>query len=385
MIISTREKAQEPEFFSRESLLAQSRMLLSKERFSKEDGARCDQWTKMAALFPTEGQISARSAQRGAEDRALNGYLKSRADARALGLATAQQTTATSDLVQQAFMRKATPVLKAYDPFFDSEVVGSFEAETGAPIIMPQLSDVDNGATEVSESAQDAEEEPTLMTGVALPTAKTFRTGIVLMSRELVNDSGIDISDLLVPPFAIRLSRGAGASLGSTLVGAAKLGATANGSSANTGGSETGATSIGYADLIALRTSVNKAYRKSPKCSWFMTDDTLSALDSILDRNGRPVIAPEHDSQGRRILLGYPVNISPSLDDIGASKKPVLFGDASYFAVRYVANQTNIQRLNELFAEYDQIAFRAQMRLSALLLGVTATDSPVKYLANAAS
>jgi HK97 family phage major capsid protein len=382
-MITNRNKQSKEAVISRETLMCHARALLSKDVFSKEDSARVEGLTQMAALLPPESRLGTRD--RRSEFRALDWHVRGgRLQQRTLGDGTQTQTVATPALVHQQFLDKLMPVMAAFDDLFSPDAVMLVRTATGAPIILPSMDDTANAATEVAEGEQDTEGDPTLLAPVALASAPTFRSGIVKCDRELVQDSAFSIVDLLTAAFAIRLSRGAGRSLVSTLVGDAKLGRTATGSSDVTGGAETGSDTVGWTDLCQLRKSVNAAYRRSPKCCWGMNDDTMTALDSLLDKNGHPIMPQDYDENGNRVLMGYPVRIFPSLDDLGASKKPILFGDLGYFAVRIVEEGSEISVLNERFADFDQLGFRSDLRANGGLLGVTATDSPVKYLANAA-
>jgi HK97 family phage major capsid protein len=171
----------------------------------------------------------------------------------------------------------------------------------------------------------------------------------------------------------------------------ADLGATANGDPNATGA--TGADSIGYPDLIALRKSVDPAYRASGKCGWLMNDNTLAALDSLTDKSGRPIIHPIYVN-GKRVLLGYPVGICPSLPDIGSDATPVLFGALGYFVVRVVRDggdkeSGRLIRITEApgYAENLLTGFKSFLRCNGALLAAqsgspAASDAPVKYLQN---
>jgi HK97 family phage major capsid protein len=137
--------------------------------------------------------------------------------------------------------------------------------------------------------------------------------------------------------------------------------------------------------------SVDPAYRGAEKVGWLMKSNTLLALDSVITKQGVPMIQPQYDSQGRRILLGYPVGICPSMPDIGESSTPIAFGATSYFVTRLVKNATRVQVLYEAAAEYGKILYRAWMRANGQLLAVTDSgspstpNSPVKLLQNASS
>ncbi len=120
-----------------------------------------------------------------------------------------------------------------------------------------------------------------------------------------------------------------------------------------------------------------------------MNDDTLTALDGLTDKNGRPIIHPVYVN-GQRILLGYPVGICPSLPSIGHSNKPILFGAVGYFVVRTVKGEGRLLRLTENpgLIENLKVGFKSFMRCNGALLAAQAgspagAGSPVRFLQNA--
>lgn len=374
---------------TRESVLQEVRSLLSQSTFSHEAGARASALLKMAEVLGPAGRIEDSKAN--LQKRALcdyvlrGGKIAPNHETRAVTEAGETQTVATSVLVQQGFFDQLFVALKAFDPLCNDNVVTIATSKAGTGYALPGLDDTAGGAQVVTENAVDPTEVDPPLQGATLPEAPIYRTTTVQVSMDTAQDSGFPISDVLAAVFAIRLSRAAGADLLTSLLASALLGMTAAGSSANTGGSETGGTSVGYADLIALRKSVNSAYRKSPKCAWVMNDNTLADIDSILDKNGRPIIQPQYDAEGNRLLLGYKVRIAPNMPDIALSAKPVLFGDLSRFVTRIQADSYHLQVFLERFILYGNFGYNAVLRCNGALMNVSGTDSPVKYLQNAAS
>ena len=116
-----------------------------------------------------------------------------------------------------------------------------------------------------------------------------------------------------------------------------------------------------------------------------MNDDTLTALDGLMDKNGRPILHPQYDASGNRLLLGYRVGICPSMPDIGVNATPIAFGATGYFARRTVQNSVGIKPNYEARAEFLEIGFQGYLRCSGALLAAAGSDSPVKYLKNAAA
>lgn len=373
----------------RDTILCHARALLAKDSYTHEDSARVSGLLGLAErLTPLSEKRIART-----ENRALASFLRSNnnrtfsqvpeAERRELdesGLPSA--SIPTSILVPQDYGDRFNVALKAYDRLFDPGVTNHITASPGKPLPLPIIDDTSASAVIVAEGTQDGAEQDPAFSAVTLAAAPTWRTNEIKVSTELLQDSGFDLESLLTDAFAVRLARGAGASLVSTLLTSAPVSVTAAGSSKNTGGSETGGTSIGWTDLVNLRTSINPAYRSGR--AWFvMNDDTLSFLDSILDKQGMPVFNPCYDAEGNRILLGYPVAISPSMPSIGLNNKPIAFGAMDRFAVR--RGPLAVNRLWEKYAEYGVVAFRAFSRANATLLIPSGGDSPIKVLQNAAS
>jgi HK97 family phage major capsid protein len=286
--------------------------------------------------------------------------------------------------VPQQFHDTLIAMLKNVDRLFDPRVVLFVESNNAGPMQIPFIDDTGVSAAIVAEGQQSSTADvPVGNTTLAI--APTWRSHIVKASIELVQDSGYPLEEVLQASFAIRMARGIGAANISQLLSQAQLGATAVGASQNDGGSETGATSVGSDDLEALIASVDEAYLLSPKCRWLMTATTLKYILQIKDKMGRPVFYRERNAAGEVLLLGYPVAISPSMPALGASNKPILFGDLGRFLVRVAKNATRLRIYLEQFAIYGQVAYELFVRSNATLaLSSAASDSPVKYIQNSA-
>jgi hypothetical protein len=297
-----------------------------------------------------------------------------------------------SAFVPEIWNEHVFEAMKAYDAVFNDDFTTIIKTDTGAPCKLFALDDTETSAVIVGEAAPSGEVDPGLF-DVLLGQAPVWDSQFVPISYALLQDSAVDLPGMLAKAFGIRLARGISANLIPVLLAAAELGATATGDLNGTGA--TAANSVGYQDLIALRKSVDPAYRASGKASWLMNDNTLSALDSLCDKNGRPIIPPIY-VDGKRMLLGYPVGICPSLPDIGASATPIVFGATGYFVVRVVKDRGDgdsgrLIRITQAvgFPENLLVGFKSFLRANGALLCAQAgspqsTDSPIKYLQNAA-
>jgi HK97 family phage major capsid protein len=371
-----------PEY--RATLLELAGALIGKSNFTKEDSARADVALRLAEQIGLDGR--AKNPEEEARRQVVAHMLKTHRGGiygrRDLNMLSPTQSISTSVLVAQQFYGMLLVILKAFSALFDPDVVRFWTAGTGAGAALPGIDVTGSPAAKISEGDTDPTDAATVLTGVALPSAPLYRTPLLAVSRELLEDSNFDIAQVLTLVQGLQLGLGIGPDLVTTLLSTALLGATATGSAANTGGSETGANSIGWADLVALRKSVNPAYRIGPKVGWLMNDSTLASLDSLIDKSGRPVL-PQIYENGRRVLMGFPVFISPEMPSIGAGAEPVAFGNFDFFVVRTVPDSLVLRILQERYAEYGKIAYFSKLRANGALLGVTSTDSPVKLLANA--
>lgn len=364
-------------------LLADS--LLKKGTFSHEDNARVAQLLRYAELTSGESRFSNPGADQETRGRKLlkavlrtyNGELRN------LGLSSATTSQATADLVKQEFYDTLTHALAQTDELFNPQVTTRWESDTGAPAPLPWLDDTAEAAAAVAEGGSDPTSVDPVIHGVALPTPSTYRTGMIPISRELVQDSAFDPAIFLAKSFAVRFARGVGPDLVTSLLANAKVGATAAGSATNTGGAETGTDTIGSQDLINLRKSVNPAYRKGPNVGWILNDNTLSYVDGLLTKQGAPVFPENYDQNGRRVLCGFPVFVCPSMPDLATGQKTIAFGNLSYFVLRIVKGYASVAVLQERYAEQGLVAYHASIRANGKLLGVSATDSPVKVIAQA--
>lgn len=298
-------------------------------------------------------------------------------------------TTGTAAaFIPEGFNAMVFDAMRAYDAIFDPAFSTPIETDAGAPYDLFAIDDTQAAATVLEEGNPDSENDPNALFKVQLPQAPLYRTGMVSVTYQLLQDSVVNLPELLAKAFGVRLARGIAPSLITALLGSASLGATATGD--QNGSGTTGTNSVGYQDLIALRKSVDPAYRASGKCGWLMNDDTLSALDSLTDKNGRPILHPIYVN-GQRVLLGYPVGICPSLPNIGASAEPILFGAVGYFVVRSVKGEGRLIRMTEApgLAENLKVGFKSYARMNGALLVAQAgsplgASCPVKYLQNAA-
>ena len=281
------------------------------------------------------------------------------------------------------FYDQLPKAMRQYDAILDSRVATIVETKNARPIQIPLLDDVAHPADLLSESDDDSEVD-IAGTSIALG-GFAFRTPKILFSLEWAQDveAGYGLMTILQASAAIRLA-----------LGTSRYATTGNGSGQPVGivpaaiaagatVSAQGTSAIVRKDLENLYYSVDPAYRGS--ACWLANDKTIQTLRALADTVTRPLL--DLDRGGNAIspeglqIFGKPVLVSPSMDDVGASKHPLLFGNCKYFVIRRATND-NYMRIYKEGAgliEKGLLAARFFQRFDSNLL-VPASGSAVKVL-----
>jgi HK97 family phage major capsid protein len=243
----------------------------------------------------------------------------------------------------------------------------------GRPTNLPSLTDTTTVALKVAESGPQTFANPTAFDSLNWPSATTWSSQVIKASIQLDQDAGVKLSSVLANAFQIRFARGFGADAVATIIGDAPVGATT-----------VGATAITQTDLLELLKSVDPAYAAADSAGWAMTWGTLVYLfENVITTasSGDALFHAKRDAQGHYLLFGRPVFISPSLDEIGAGKKPVLYGDWSRFLIRHVPTEAVVRRYDELFMRNMQVGYEMLFRAdSAIMHAGGSGDDPIKIL-----
>jgi len=310
---------------------------------------------------------------------------------------TYTQLAAGSSFVPQGMYGRAYQTQKQYDQIFDDAYCNIVETPTGGNTAFPVWDDVSVSSTQIGETVQSNEVD-VFSFGSTQLGAYTFRSGIVGVSLELLQDSNWPLGTVLERVFAFRHARGGGAALvnGSgtnapmgLITGAVAAGATitvASGAASNDGGAETGATSIGTADLTKAYFSLNAAYR--PGANWATNDSTLLALNELTDKYGRPIISWHHGPTGTDgeipYLMGKPVAICPSFPTMSSGSNSVVFYNPLYFVQRRVPSATFVQRFSQSanLITYGLVGFQSYLRMSSTLVAPNSSFVPASIIQN---
>lgn len=201
----------------------------------------------------------------------------------------------------------------------------------------------------------------------------------IALPVELIQDSAIDVIGFVIDRLATRIARiqnthfttGAG-----TTVPDGVIPKSATGKTGTTGQTLT----VIYDDLVDLKHSVNRAYRRNAR--YMMNDLSVAIVSKIKDTTGRPIWTPSITQDAPDMLNGYPVAINDDVAVMAANAKSIAFGDFSQYTIRDVAGSTSLRRFDDsAFALNGQVGFCGWTRSGGNLLDTAA----VRVYANSAT
>jgi len=267
-------------------------------------------------------------------------------------------TSADAGTIPQGFYDVLQEQLRYTGPFGNPAVGYTVLTTAGGEDIKVPTQTAFSSGSATAEAAQFAVSNPT----TSLLTLRAHKFGTLLtVSRELLEDTGIDLVDFL--------GRQAGNAVGNIVNTKLAVGTGTvepKGIVAAAGSGITGSTAVSGAftadNLIDLVHSVDSEYASRPSAAFQMRRNTLSALRKLKDTDGRYIYDPTLGTQA--LLLGYPVIENPHVVAVATSAKSVIFGDMSSYHVRQVGG-VEIARSDDAFFTTDLVAFRVSLRLDA--------------------
>lgn len=201
-------------------------------------------------------------------------------------------------------------------------------------------------------------------------TLGAFKYGLLIqVSRELINDTGVDLEGYLSMQagralgnaFGAHAITGSGTGQPRGIVTDATLGVT--------GG--VGVAGVPTSDnLMDLFFSVIAPYRNSPSARWIIRDQTVASIRKIKDTTGQYIWQQSLTAGAPDTLLGKPVLTDPGVAATGLSAKSVIFGDMSKYFVR-VVDGVRFERSDDYAFNTDLVTFRALLRADGALVDLT--------------
>jgi HK97 family phage major capsid protein len=200
----------------------------------------------------------------------------------------------------------------------------------------------------------------------------TYKFGeIIYASRELLQDSAVDIESLIGELLGQNIGILLGAQLATGTGSSAVMGLATAATVGITGG--TGVAGIATWDnLIDLFYSVTAPYRVNG--TWITSDSAISGLRKIKDTVGQYIWQPALTASTPDTILGKAVYTDPNFAAPAVNAKSLVFGDVSKYWVRIV-NSLEIMRSDHAAFSSDQIAFRGILRAGGNLTDASAVKA----------
>jgi HK97 family phage major capsid protein len=255
-----------------------------------------------------------------------------------------------------------------------------FRTASGTDMPFPTNDDTSNKGAILAENTQVSEVDATF--GQLVLNSFKYSSKLILVARELLEDSAVNIPELIGRLLGDRIGRiqndhfttGDASSKPNGIVTAATS------SSVTLSGTAT-CTADNLTDLIH---SIDPSYRENGR---FMFHDgglkmikKVKVLQYSGDTVGVPLWIPGLTGGQPDTILGYPYTINQSMTTPATGVKSILFGDFSKYLIRDVSD-IRLVRMDERYADYDQVGFTAFMRSDGDLLD--AGTHPVKYATQA--
>ena len=262
--------------------------------------------------------------------------------------------------VPTSFYDQVIMLARTVGPMLQTSTV--LNTASGENLQIPSLAQYSTAAI-VGEGTAIAESDPVFNSFITLGAYKF--SFLVQLSRELVEDSGVDILRFLADQtgneLGVRvnasLTTGTGTNQPKGIVVASSLGVT-------------GGTAVSGAftadNLIDLVYSVDTAGRRLAGAGFQMNAASIGKMRKLKDTAGNYVFQPALSADAQDLLLGYPVFENPAVVDTAVSAKSVIFGHLPSYFVRSVGG-IKLDRSDDFAFSTDLITFRATMRVDGNL------------------
>ena len=280
--------------------------------------------------------------------------------------------TSSGAPVPTSFFNQVIEQARLVGPMLDTSTV--LRTAGGENLQIPSQAGWSTAAI-TGEGTAIGESDPTFNSFVTLGAYKY--SFLLQLSRELIEDSGVDILSFIATQtgnaigYAVNaaLTTGNGTNQPNGIVTAA--------ASAVTG--TTSGPTFSADDLVTLAYSLDGAARRLPGVGWMMNTNSLGVVRKLKDNSGRYIFEPSL-ADGNDRVLNYPVFENPAMASNASATKSVIFGHLPSYYVR-MAGGLRLDRSDDYAFNTDLVTFRATMRVD----GNLPQTSHVKFYKNANS
>lgn len=247
--------------------------------------------------------------------------------------------------------------------------VDLLQTASGETIKLPRVT-AHSSVASVTEGAAITESDPTLGSVNSTVSKEGY---VVQISRELIDDTGVDLQGYLARSAGRALGNAVGAAAVTAAVAAASAGATTAAGELTTLGAQSTA-GKGFDYLITLFHSVIAPYRASSSCAWLTSDAGAAMIRKVKSGDGVYAWQPAVTVGQPDTILGKPVYIDTNVADPAANAESVLFGDWRSLVVR-IAGGTRFERSDDYAFNADLVTFRALIRHGSVSVDANALKS----------
>ena len=264
-------------------------------------------------------------------------------------------------LVPQSHYAEIVRSMAAFGPMLDPSLVNLISTDGGGQLNVPTNDDTANSGALIAENT--AVSASSFAFGTKALNAYKYTSGVITVSDELLQDSAYDVVSFVNSAIGERLGRALNAAF-TTADGSDKpQGIVGAATSAFTSAANSTVTAD---EILTLIHSVDPAYRAS--ATMMFNDATALVLRKLkAETSGEYLWQPSMVAGQPGTIFGHRYVINPAMASIGASTKPILFGDLKRFAVRAVKG-INVVRLNERYADQGLVGFIGFARYDSELL-----------------
>ena len=297
--------------------------------------------------------------------------------------ATASSTTVADGgyTIPEDFSNILEKFMAWYGPFAGVGMNAPYyqlNSTSGADLPWPTVNDTANAGYLIAESGDITTSSTGFTFGVETLKAYAYTSGLVPVTRQIIQDSGLPFVEIVLGLLAERLGRAKNTACTTGTGDAQPEGVTIGGSQGKWSAS---ATAFTPAEILDLVYSVDPAYRMSPKAGFMMHPNIVSAirkLDTSTSNYTQPLWQPSFAAGAPDRILGYQYWENAAMASAQATgAKVMLFGDFNKFVIRNV-KQVEVIRSEERYVEFLQIAFLGWMRFDSRVIN----SSAIKWLEN---
>jgi HK97 family phage major capsid protein len=298
-----------------------------------------------------------------------------------MGRAAQQSVTTTAGgyTIPTQLFNEIMTAQKYFGGMLDRSLCRWITTRQGGTLNVPLVDDTGNIGYKIGE-ATDFNTSATAVTfGQGTLNDYKYTSGMIRISRELLQDSDFNIEAYLVELMTERLFR----ILNQEFTKGDGSGDPNGVVTASNASESLAKRSVAVSDLRNLMYSVNKAYRTNGK--WMFHDSTEKliraiALDGTYFQN-QSLWQPSFKDGVPDTIMGKPYIVNNDVAEIPTTgltaAKVILFGDFKHYVIRETLPMT-IVRVNELYAATDEVGFVLIGRYDADLMAAS-TTYPIRH------